>query len=243
LWYNIIQLGPKEIKAGIFVKNRPCRVSNMNAIVLAGGKATRFGSDKLKAVLRGQKIIDLVLDKLMGVFRQIIVVTNKDGEYSGLGVRVVEDVFQGIGPLGGLHAGLRASDTPQNFVVAGDMPCLNPDFIKYMVKEGEEAVEDWDILLPKVGARVEPLHGIYHKACVDVIEGMIHSSTLCHTGMGKETTRVAKDRTLSVQRLLGMMRVRYIEERVIRQFDPSLGMFLNVNTQEDIMEISNAFRP
>lgn len=127
--------------------------------------------------------------------------------------------------LGGIHAGLLASNTYHNLVVACDMPFINIEFIKYM--SSQVGTED-DAIIPMIHNRAEPLCGIYARGCIPIIEGLADITTgVIHGG---------KTSGFCILRLLDEVRVRYIEEGMMRQFDPQLQMFFNINTVEELQQ-------
>lgn len=70
--------------------------------IIAGGKATRFGSDKAAAILNGRPLIEHVADGLRKQVDKIIVCGR-----AWPGMDGVDDVpFADMGPLGGLNAAL-----------------------------------------------------------------------------------------------------------------------------------------
>ncbi|MDY7076875.1 MAG: NTP transferase domain-containing protein, partial [Chloroflexota bacterium] len=78
-------------------------------IVLAGGASRRMGRDKAFLELDGQPLIGIVVERMASVCAEVLVVAGDVRPYAGLGVRLVEDSFRGVGVLGGLHAGLEAA--------------------------------------------------------------------------------------------------------------------------------------
>ena len=95
------------------------------ALVLAGGRATRFGSDKLRALERGRSLLDHAIASAAPHVDRVTVVLGPDGEVPPLpaGVEVVRDAEAALGPLAGLATGLAvAGDEERVLLVAGDMP-------------------------------------------------------------------------------------------------------------------------
>ncbi len=73
-------------------------------VVLAGGQSSRFGSDKALAELGGRTLLARAFDTLSGYCELVVVA----GRERGPGHRCIPDWPQpGMGPLGGLAAGLR----------------------------------------------------------------------------------------------------------------------------------------
>ncbi len=70
--------------------------------VIAGGKSTRFGSDKALARLRGRTLIDQVTETLAEQTAEVVVVGR---EHDGL-TAIADRPAPGMGPLGGIAAAL-----------------------------------------------------------------------------------------------------------------------------------------
>lgn len=195
----------------------------IGAAILAGGASRRMGVNK--ALLRledgglGLTLIETVLERLReaGLHRPLLV-TNSPQEYAFLGLENVHDYVSGAGVLGGILTALRHLSYERVFVVACDMPALNPELVRYMASLSLAAGED--ALVPRwrdeAGTvRVEPLHAVYSRACIRPIEKRIEQ--------GK----------LKVSDLLEDVSVRYITEEDMRRYDPQLRSFCNVNTPEE----------
>lgn len=91
----------------------------MTLVVLAGGRSTRFGSDKLAAPLRGTTLLDHLLATLPEAWPVVAVGAPRST------ARPVEWTCEepaGGGPLAGIAAGLNRVETELVAVVAGDMP-------------------------------------------------------------------------------------------------------------------------
>lgn len=189
---------------------------DVGCIVLAGGKSLRLGRDKVLVTIGGQSLLQRVVSHLSTICHEVIIVSASARELPELagaaGLRQVVDIFPGRGPLGGIYTGLKTSGHRHNLVVASDMPFLNEALLKYMVAQAE----GFDAVIPKVGEYVEPLHAVYSTECLSPMEDMIR-----------------QDR-LSVHRLLGMVRVRYVTAEEIDRFDPAHLSFFNINTRADM---------
>ena len=101
----------------------------VSGVVLAGGRATRFGSDKMAAAYEGVPLLRRAIDAVSAVADGVIVVLPPGAEREELpaGVTVTHDLQEGEGPLAGLHTGLLAAIRSDVVLVAGgDMPELQP---------------------------------------------------------------------------------------------------------------------
>ncbi|MGZ5554893.1 MAG: molybdenum cofactor guanylyltransferase [Candidatus Aminicenantales bacterium] len=112
--------------------------SYFTSIVLAGGISRRMGTDKAMLPINGRPMIQSLIQSLIPISREIIVSLNDGKRHEELkqalpaGVRVVYDEQPGQGPLMGIYAGLKASETDVNFVIACDIPEIDPGFITEM---------------------------------------------------------------------------------------------------------------
>jgi len=188
----------------------------MNGIVLAGGESRRMGRDKAFLNVAGLPMIEHVIRALRSVVPHIIVVTNTPEAYARYGVEVTGDVKDRRGSLVGLYSGLLRSSQDCNIVVACDMPFLNPGLLSYMagLAEGHDAV------VPKLGELVEPLHAVYSRSLLRVIEESI----------SRDQWRIRS--------VLSGQRIRYVTKEEIDRFDPLRRSFINLNTRKEYEEVT-----
>ena len=187
-----------------------------SCIILAGGKGLRLGYNKVLETLGNKSLLQRVLSSINSLCREIILVTAQEliipQFTSHQKLRTVTDIFPGKGPLGGIYTGLAASDSFYNLAIACDMPFLNQPLLRYMI----QLSANFDVVVPRVGNMVEPLHAVYTKNCSAPIEDML------------------KQDKLSVNKLFSLVRVRYVEAEEIDRFDPEHLSFFNINTEADL---------
>jgi molybdopterin-guanine dinucleotide biosynthesis protein A len=109
----------------------------IGAIVLAGGKSSRFGRDKLAEPLLGRPLLHHAVAAVQAVATDVIVVVAPEATIDPpAGARVVHDARAFEGPLAGLAAGLAALDPAVDrlVVVAGDMPSLEPTVLARLIE-------------------------------------------------------------------------------------------------------------
>jgi molybdopterin-guanine dinucleotide biosynthesis protein A len=187
-------------------------VEQISVIVLAGGASQRMRTNKALLPVGGQEtLISRVVANLRPLTDDIILVSNAPDLYANLDVRHTSDTFVGAGPLAGLHAGLLVARHRWSFVAACDMPLVDHRLVRYMVL----LTEGYDVVAPKVGEAIEPLHALYSQACLPAIE--------FHLQAGQR-------RVIS---FFPKVRVRYAAEREIAIFDREGHSFANANTPED----------
>lgn len=105
----------------------------ITAVILAGGQATRMCSaDKGLIEYRGRKLIEHVIDRISPQVEDIVISANRNlGAYGGFGFRVVaDDSPDFLGPLAGLAAGMRKTNSPFVLSVGCDLPDLPADLVQ-----------------------------------------------------------------------------------------------------------------
>jgi molybdopterin-guanine dinucleotide biosynthesis protein A len=110
-------------------------------LVLAGGRSTRFGdSDKAVADLAGTPMIRRVVDRIAGVVDEVVINCRAD-QVDAIREALVGSGFEPTfavdretdeGPMAGIARGLEAVSAEYAFVVACDMPFVDPDFAEYL---------------------------------------------------------------------------------------------------------------
>ena len=189
---------------------------DIGSIVLAGGRGLRLGYGKALETVGDKSLIQRVVFSLGFFNSDIIIVTAAEQflpqfiNYPKL--KTVIDTYPGKGPLGGIYTGLAASESFYNLVVACDMPFLNQALLDYMI----QISANFDLVVPRLGNMIEPLHAVYSKGCLAPIECLL------------------KQGNLSVRELFALVRVRYVEAMEINKFDPKHLSFFNVNTEADL---------
>lgn len=183
-------------------------------IILAGGKSSRMGRNKALLEFGGRSIIEQTIDLFKSIFPEVIIVTNTPEEYVNLGIKTVTDIFPGKGSLGGIYTGLIHSSYDYSFVTSCDMPSLRRELIEFIVglKEG------YDVVVPRLKDGHEPLHAVYSKKCIKLIEGMIDKGDLRIIGFYPEAT------------------VREISEEELAPYISTPSPFVNINTPEEYEE-------
>src|SRR2546425_3121567 len=118
-------------------------VPQASAIVLAGGRASRFGRDKLAERVEERPLIHYAILALASVATEVLVVAPPDGPDPSLPAeltvpaRVVRDTEAFGGPLAGLLAGLERARESLVLVVGGDMPQLRPELLAVLLRRLE----------------------------------------------------------------------------------------------------------
>lgn len=126
---------------------------------------------------------------------------------------VVEDVYPGRGPLGGIHAALKSSQADLNLMIGVDLPLLEVRFLRYLLQAAGRS--DAVVTVPRVAGYYEPLCAVYRKGFAALAE-----DTLA-TGRNK------------IDALFAEASVRTVEDQELADHHFSPEIFRNVNTPED----------
>lgn len=111
--------------------------ARITGLVLAGGLGRRMGGrDKGLQRLAGRPLVAHVIERLAPQVDTLLISANRNQEtYRAFGYPVIGDTIEGfVGPLAGMHAGLKACRTPLLMTVPCDSPCLPPDLVARLNK-------------------------------------------------------------------------------------------------------------
>jgi molybdopterin-guanine dinucleotide biosynthesis protein A len=179
--------------------------------LLAGGRSSRMGQNKCLMELAGRTLLDRILDQLASRAAETFIVAIDPTPYLGTQLPVIADETPGLGPLGGLATALSHAAQDHVLLTACDMPFVCLPLIERMLRDSEQA----DAVLPRLGGEVEPLRAVYNRACLAPV---------------RQALRRGERRMIS---FLPEVRVCYLEEAEIGEFDPEQLTFFNINTPRD----------
>lgn len=133
----------------------------ISAAILTGGSASRMkGVSKSGLFVAGETVINRILRTIDDLFSEIIIVSNARRDLPDIrNCIIVSDIIHGRGPAGGIHAALQNTDSQAVFVFAGDMPLLDRSIILQQISLCNSV--NYDILVPRYGNNIEPLHSVY----------------------------------------------------------------------------------
>jgi len=124
----------------------------VSGVILAGGRATRLGTDKGEIRLLGISLLDRAVTLCKPLTSDLLIVAREAGASRGQ-ARIVSDEVADRGPMAGLLTGLRHARHARALVIPVDMPCLTAELLRFLVEVGAGS----DITVPRWGRGMEPL--------------------------------------------------------------------------------------
>ena len=164
-----------------------------------------MGQDKGSLPFGDETMMERIVRLVRDLADEVIVVGRRDQ----VGV-TIHDAVEDQGPLSGIAAGLAASATDLNVVVACDMPLIRPAVLRRLL----EAVDNND-------------------ACVAIIDG--HASALCgvyRSRVAAEAQALLDSGERRVMRLLDQVQTKRVDAALLRDIDPELDTFVSVDTAD-----------
>ena len=184
----------------------------MEALVLAGGTNKRFGATKSFIKINNCRIIDTNIKLLQNIFMKVLLSTNDPEQYFYLGVPMVGDIVKDKGPMAGILSALMLTDVNAVFVTACDMPCIHVDFIRFIKRKW---TDNYHAVIPVFHGETHPLFGVYSKEVAGIME------------------KSMRNNMTSLRDFLREIKVLYIQEKDVKDYDPEGKSFININTKDD----------
>lgn len=203
----------------------------VSALVLAGGQSRRMGRNKAFLDFDGAPLIERVIERVQSVCVETIIVANDLETYTRFGLRVVRDVYQGKGSLGGIFSGLQAASEEYALAVACDLPFLNDALLHYLITLAPQA----DVVIPRSHAPTGKAKDATRYEHLAVKESGLHATQAIYSKRCLEPMRarlLADD--LRIINFFDEVRVRVVEPDEVASFDPQMLSFINVNRPCDL---------
>jgi molybdenum cofactor guanylyltransferase len=192
----------------------------LTGIVLAGGRSSRFGSDKLVAEVDGRTLLDRAVAAVASVATDVLVVCAPDDDRplptAAVPIRRVADPEAFGGPLVGLRAALEVAGEPIVVVVGGDMPTIQPAVLDLLVRALNARETSGAAVLAARG-RLVPL------------------PAALRTGAATDQVgRLVDDGERRLRSLFDRLPTRILEESEWRPLDPAGDTLRDVDRPEDL---------
>jgi len=181
-------------------------------IIMAGGKSTRMGKNKALLKIGGQTVIERIANELRKAVSELILVTKTPEDYQFLGLPMIEDQWKGMGPLAGIHAGLEASKTEKNLVVACDMPFVSSEIGGYLL----QFLDHYQGAVPMISGQLHPLFAAYRKDALP------------------EISKALEKQELKIRLFFDRIQLKYVTEEDLKKLGlPLENHFFNMNDPKE----------
>ena len=190
-------------------------MGQVTGFVLAGGQSTRMGADKAFLAWEGGTLLAHAMQVLSDITPDVRILGARQ-KFEKYG-QVVEDEYANHGPLGGIHAALRAATSELNLILAVDMPLVETRFLQYLVQEAGKCGAA--VTLPRAGGGWQPLCAVYRPSFAALVEPAL-----------------LQNRN-KIDALFAGTEVRILEEPELLTHGFSPGIFQNLNTPEEFLRI------
>lgn len=191
-------------------------MTEVTAIVLVGGGSRRMGRNKALEVLEGRTLLQRVLDAVRPLATEILIVAARGQDTRWLpaadDIQSIVDAFPQKGPLVGVCTGLLAARSAYCIAVACDMPFLSTGLLRRMM----EVAPGYDAVVPRADGRAQALHAVYARTCLGPMRSALEQG---HGGL---------------QEVIATLKVRWLDDSEMRQWDPAMLSCFSVNTQADL---------
>jgi molybdenum cofactor guanylyltransferase len=144
------------------------------AVILAGGRSRRMGSNKALLDVGGRPMISVLIDQVRPLTDQILISSDDHSSYRFLNFPVVSDQYTECGPLAGFHAAMHWNDCSLYIMLACDLPNLRPPLLSNLIS----LVKGYDAAIPRTKDGIaHPLCAIYRRTCLPPIEQALKRGT------------------------------------------------------------------
>lgn len=187
----------------------------MVGIVLAGGENRRLPFNKCLQDINGKPIVSNTIDIFGKIFYETVISTNQPELYFRYGTPLIGDLLYERGPMTGIFSAMVGIEADRFFICACDMPFIKENLIRFMVSLDRQE----DVVAPLFGGRPQPLFAIYKRRLIKRLYAKI---------IGRKKGMI---------RFLSEIDTYYLDERIVRKYDPEGSSFININTLEDARAI------
>ena len=198
-------------------KNHPLPLT---VIILAGGRSLRMGVDKTQVDLAGTPLLSHVVNSASDFASQVIIATNRpesiDQSTFHKRAQIVTDKIAYQGPLGGLASALKYAQSPWVLALAADMPWVSARLVSALYNISDR--QDYDVVVPVSDSGPEPLLALYRT-----------------DAMQQQAAEVLQSGKRRIVATYPQLRVLEVDFDYLRQSDPYLMSFYNINTQTDLI--------
>ncbi|MGI6072360.1 MAG: molybdenum cofactor guanylyltransferase [Lachnospiraceae bacterium] len=192
-----------------------------NLVILAGGKSSRMGMDKVLLKDNGVTFVERIFANALIYFERIIISTDSREHalvirklpfMTGRNVEIVTDNYEAIGPMGGIISVFEETDVERFAIIPVDVPGADMRVLTrlydYCTKKA--------CFLKLQGGKPEPLIGAYNRSALPDLKGAMEAGLL------------------KIRMALPFADTDIIGEGKLADFENLSCSFRNINTPEEL---------
>lgn len=145
------------------------------AYILCGGKSSRMGSEKGLIDFKGKPFIQWIIEAVMPLTDEIFLVT-QNVDYLQFECPLIEDIYQGKGPVGGIHTAFSHSRNRRNLILSCDIPTINSAMLESLISKSDGSPDQ--LIFFSDEQNDYPLVGIYPSSYLASFESAVYSDQL-----------------------------------------------------------------
>lgn len=195
----------------------------IDGLVLAGGRSTRFGSDKRFHKIGGKTLIEIACEKIAALCPENYLVVDKHFDVKQINIKgfnIIRDIEEWKGPLMGIYSAFLQIQSKGCIVVPVDMPYLNIPFLEYIKSKAKRSD-----LVVFYDDQCFPLPGFYSYRLLPLIKSSLDKRDYSLISL----VRIAQG--------IDELRVLKLNFEIIRKFGEPEKILFNINSENDIVEI------
>ena len=197
---------------------------NILGVILAGGKSSRFGSNKSLSKLANSKLIEHIINKIDIYFSEILLISNDNNlKIENQKIKIIEDYIKGyLGPLAGVLSAIKYANSFKNkykWIIT--FPCDTPFFDKLIIEK----------MIEKTISAKEKIYLVKDKNQRHNIFG------LWNTSLEKILEEDLNNNFRKVDLWTDKIGCNFIEKDIQNENE-----FLNINTKEDLELAEKIFK-
>lgn len=186
------------------------------AALFVGGESRRMGADKATLMVGGKTLWSRQLESLQGVCPdQLLISARFKPEWSPGNIEIVLDEPESVGPLNGLRAALRRTETTHLLALAIDLPRMTSEHLLKLMQVSSPGCG----VVPQCGELYEPLCAIYPSSALPFVE------------------RALAEGRYSLQSLVNIL-VQQNSMKIFHVIENEQILYSNLNSPEDLRTIT-----
>lgn len=193
--------------------------TDFTGFVLAGGRSSRMGADKLNLPIGGGSFLERAVKALTPVCVTVKIVLNESQQIAP-GPPIVRDIYANRGALGGIHAALKNCATKYAVVLAVDLPFVSTGALEILIDFALASNKYVGFVPRQPDGQFQPLCAVYRaRYCLPAAEQAL-----------------SENESASVRDFLELIAPKFIESARLSENE---NLLFNVNFPADFEQVKN----